>query len=64
MVKFRFHGHLRRHFRQIAMNVDTPAQGLRLLLAQFPAFKRDFYKTKVRVRVAGHDVTDENKTLR
>ncbi|RPE03007.1 tail assembly protein [Candidatus Pantoea deserta] len=63
MLIFRFAGNLRRHFRQIALNVDTPAQGLRLLLAQSPAFKRDFYRTKIRVRIAGEDVTEESKNL-
>lgn len=56
MLVFKFAGHFRRHFRQIVLNVSTPAQGLRLLLAQRPAFKRDFYKTRVRMRIAGDDV--------
>ncbi|MBS0967676.1 tail assembly protein [Nissabacter archeti] len=56
MLIFRFAGNLRRHFRQITLNVDTPSQGLRLLLAQCPAFKRDFYKTNIRMRVDGSDV--------
>lgn len=63
MLIFKFSGNLRRHFRQIALNVDTPSQGLRLLLAQCPAFKRDFYKCKLRVRVEGHDLTTENKNF-
>jgi len=63
MLKFRFAGHLRRHFRQITLNVETPAQGLRLLLAQSPEFKKDFYRTKVRVRVDGDDVTEESKNI-
>ncbi|AXW87837.1 phage tail protein [Lonsdalea britannica] len=56
MLKFRFAGNLRRHFRQIELNVETAAQGLRLLLAQCPEFKRDFYKTKLRIRMAGDDI--------
>lgn len=56
MLIFRFAGHFRRHFRQVALNVDTPAQGLRLLLAQCPEFKKDFIKSRVRVRIAGEDV--------
>lgn len=60
MLTFGFAGNLRRHFRQIAMNVDTPAQGLRLLLAQCPAFKRDFYNTRIRMRINGSDVCGEN----
>jgi len=56
VLKFRFAGNLRRHFRQIELNVETPAQGLRLLLAQCPDFKRDFYKTKLRIRMAGDDI--------
>ncbi|MDT8852968.1 tail assembly protein [Pantoea dispersa] len=60
MLIFGFAGNLRRHFRQISLNVDTPAQGLRLLLAQCPAFKRDFYKTRLRMRIDGSDVSADN----
>ncbi|WP_210453143.1 tail assembly protein [Pantoea ananatis] len=60
MLIFRFAGNLRRHFRQIALNVDTPAQGLRLLLAQCPAFKRDFYQTRLRMRIDGSDISGDN----
>ncbi|MBV4366302.1 tail assembly protein [Erwinia phyllosphaerae] len=63
MLKFKFAGHLRRHFRQIALNVDTPSQGLRLLLAQCPAFKRDFYRTRIRMRVDGADVSNDTLSL-
>lgn len=40
------------------MNVDTPAQGLRLLLAQSVEFKKDFIKCRLKIRVDGHDVTE------
>lgn len=60
MLIFRFAGNLRRHFRQITLNVDTPSQGLRLLLAQCPEFKRDFYKTRLRLRIDGSDVSQDN----
>lgn len=60
MLTFGFAGNLRRHFRQITMNVDTPAQGLRLLLAQCPAFKRDFYNIRIRMRIDGSDVCGDN----
>lgn len=63
MLKFRFAGSLRRHFRQIALNVDTPSQGLRLLLAQCPAFKRDFYRTRIRMRVDGANVSNDTLAL-
>ena len=63
MLIFRFAGNLRRHFRQIALNVDTPSQGLRLLLAQCPAFKRDFYKTRLRIRVDRSDVASNELEL-
>jgi predicted phage tail protein len=59
MLIFRFSGSLRRHFRQITLKVDTPSQGLRLLLAQCPEFKRDFYKSKIRMRVDGNDVSND-----
>ncbi|QGU87096.1 tail assembly protein [Erwinia sorbitola] len=60
MLIFRFTGNLRRHFRQITLNVDTPSQGLRLLLAQCPAFKRDFYQTRLRMRIDGSDISGDN----
>lgn len=60
MLIFRFAGNLRRHFRQITLNVDTPSQGLRLLLAQCPAFKRDFYQTRLRLRIDGSDISGDN----
>lgn len=60
MLIFRFAGNLRRHFRQISLKVDTPSQGLRLLLAQCPEFKRDFYKIKLRMRVDGSDVSNDS----
>ncbi|EOV9625958.1 tail assembly protein [Cronobacter sakazakii] len=63
MLIFKFAGHLRRHFRQVEMNVETPAQGLRLLLAQSPQFKKDFLKTRIRIRMAGEDVTEESIRL-
>ncbi|HEN3491605.1 TPA: tail assembly protein [Yersinia enterocolitica] len=59
MLIFRFSGSLRRHFRQVTLKVDTPSQGLRLLLAQCPEFKRDFYKSKIRMRVDGNDVSND-----
>ncbi|EMR8943700.1 tail assembly protein [Yersinia enterocolitica] len=59
MLIFKFSGNLRRHFRQITLKVDTPSQGLRLLLAQCPEFKRDFYKSKIRMRVDGNDVSND-----
>nr|DAP68368.1 MAG TPA: tail assembly protein [Caudoviricetes sp.] len=63
MLIFRFAGHLRRHFRKVVLNVDTPAQGIRLLLAQRPALKKDFLSSRIRLRVAGNDVTDETLSL-
>lgn len=60
MLIFGFSGNLRRHFRQVTLNVETPAQGLRLLLAQCPAFKRDFYQTRLRMRIDGNDISSDN----
>lgn len=59
MLIFRFSGNFRRHFRQVTLKVDTTSQGLRLLLAQCPEFKRDFYKSKIRMRVDGNDVSND-----
>lgn len=59
MLIFRFAGNLRRHFRQVTLKVDTASQGLRLLLAQCPEFKSDFYKSKIRMRVDGNDVSND-----
>ncbi|MHA3342056.1 phage tail protein [Yersinia pseudotuberculosis] len=60
MLIFRFAGNFRRHFRKITLKVDTPSQGLRLLLAQCPEFKRDFYKSRIRMRVDGSDVSSDS----
>ncbi|ELQ3856568.1 tail assembly protein [Salmonella enterica] len=56
MLIFKFAGSLRRFYRQIPLNVDTPAQGLRLLLAQNHEFKKAFLNTRLRIRMAGEDV--------
>ncbi|EAW1070865.1 tail assembly protein [Salmonella enterica subsp. enterica serovar Agona str. SL483] len=56
MLIFKFAGSLRRFYRQIPLNVDTPAQGLRLLLAQNHEFKKAFLNTRLRIRIAGEDV--------
>lgn len=56
MLIFKFAGSLRRFYRQISLSVDTPAQGLRLLLAQDQQFKKAFLNTKLRLRIAGEDV--------
>ncbi|RBP05080.1 tail assembly protein [Pseudocitrobacter faecalis] len=58
MLIFKFAGNLRRFYRQISLNVDTPAQGLRLLLAQNHEFKKAFLNTKLRLRIAGEDVEE------
>ncbi|EBP3772387.1 tail assembly protein [Salmonella enterica] len=56
MLIFKFAGSLRRFYRQVPLNVDTPAQGLRLLLSQNHEFKKAFLNTKLRLRIAGEDV--------
>lgn len=58
MLIFRFAGHLRRHFRSVALNVETPIQGLRLLFAQRPAFKAAFMKSQFRIRIRGHELAE------
>ncbi|WP_035889863.1 tail assembly protein [Franconibacter helveticus 513] len=63
MLVFRFAGHFRRHFRQVSLNVDTPAQGLRLLLAQNQEFKKDFLRTRFRMRIAGEEVKEVDMKL-
>ncbi|EHK8991131.1 tail assembly protein [Escherichia coli] len=60
MLKFRFAGHLRRFFRTVTLNVETPLQGLRLLMAQNLDFKRALLKSRIRIRVAGDELTEEN----
>lgn len=60
MLIFKFAGNLRRFHRQISLNVDTPAQGLRLLLAQNHEFKKAFLNTKLRMRVAGEELTEDS----
>lgn len=56
MLIFKFAGHLRRHFRKVELNVDTPAQGLRLLLAQNQDFKKAFLSSNMRLRIAGEEI--------
>lgn len=60
MLIFEFSGHLRRYFGTIEMNVDTPAQGLRLLIAQSHDFKKSFLQSKVMLRIAGEDVSEKS----
>ncbi|MDF7681490.1 tail assembly protein [Enterobacteriaceae bacterium ESL0689] len=60
MLIFKFAGNLRRFHRQISLNVDTPAQGLRLLLAQDHEFKKAFLNTRLRVRVAGEELEENS----
>ncbi len=62
MLIFKFAGHLRRHFRKVELNVDTPAQGLRLLLAQNHEFKKSFLNSHVKLRIDGDDI--ENSSMR
>lgn len=59
MLKFRFTGHLRGYYRTVCMNVDTPAQGLKLLTAQNQEFKRAFLSTPLRLRIAGKDYDEQ-----
>ncbi|EPE9623928.1 tail assembly protein [Escherichia coli] len=59
MLKFRFTGNLRRYYSKVCLNVDTPAQGLRLLTAQNKEFKRAFLSTPLRLRIAGRDYNEE-----
>ncbi|ENQ0912815.1 tail assembly protein [Escherichia coli] len=59
MLKFRFTGHLRGFYRTVCMNVDTPAQGLKLLTAQNQEFKRAFLSTPLRLRIAGKDYDEQ-----
>ena len=53
MLKFRFTGNLRRYYGKVCLNVDTPAQGLCLLVAQNHEFKKAFLSTPLRLRIAG-----------
>ncbi len=60
MLIIKFAGHLRRHFRIVELNVDTPAQGLRLLLAQNHEFKKAFLSARVKLRIDGDDVDGDS----
>lgn len=60
MLIFKFAGNLRRFYRQVSLNVDTPAQGLRLLLSQNHEFKKAFLGSRIRMRVAGDEVTEDS----
>ncbi|EOZ5670593.1 tail assembly protein [Escherichia coli] len=61
MLKFRFTGNLRRYYSKVCLNVETPAQGLRLLTSQNQEFKKAFLNTPLRLRIAGKDY-DEKTT--
>lgn len=60
MLIFKFSGHLRRHFRQVELHVDTPAQGLRLLIAQSQEFKKAFLTSKINLRIGGEDISEQS----
>lgn len=59
MLKFRFTGNLRRYYGKVCLNVDTPAQGLSLLIAQNHEFKKAFLSTPLRLRIAGKDYNEK-----
>lgn len=59
MLKFRFTGNLRRYYGKVCLNVDTPAQGLNLLIAQNHEFKKAFLSTPLRLRIAGKDYDEK-----
>lgn len=59
MLKFRFTGNLRRYYGKVCLNVDTPAQGLNLLVAQNHEFKKAFLSTPLRLRIAGKDYNEK-----
>lgn len=59
MLKFRFTGNLRRYYGKVYLNVDTPAQGLNLLIAQNHEFKKAFLSTPLRLRIAGKDYNEK-----
>ena len=60
MLIFKFAGNLRRFYRQVSLNVDTPAQGLRLLLSQNHEFKKAFLNTRFRMRIAGKELAGDS----
>lgn len=59
MLKFRFTGNLRRYYGKVCLSVDTPAQGLGLLVAQNYEFKKAFLSTPLRLRIAGKDYDEK-----
>lgn len=59
MLKFRFTGNLRRYYGKVCLSVDTPAQGLNLLVAQNHEFKKAFLSTPLRLRIAGKDYDEK-----
>lgn len=59
MLKFIFTGNLRRYYGKVCLSVDTPAQGLGLLVAQNHEFKKAFLSTPLRLRIAGKDYDEK-----
>lgn len=62
MLKFRFAGDLQRFFgtQFLTLAVETPAQGLRLLMAQNPEFKKAMLTMPISIRLSGKKVTGED----
>lgn len=59
MLKFRFAGHFRRYYSPLQLEVKTPSQGLRLLLAQNQEFKRAMLNSQVKLKIAGKEISNE-----
>ncbi|NUL36647.1 tail assembly protein [Kosakonia sacchari] len=60
MLIFKFSGALRRFFSEVSMNVETPAQGLRLLFAQNSELKKYFMRNRVNILINHTELNNDN----
>lgn len=60
MVNFEFSGNLRRYISEVSLNVKTIEQGLRLLMAQLPGFRRDYQESTLHITINGKHITQSD----
>lgn len=59
MVRLQFAGYLRRYGRRFELEVSSAGEALRCLCYQIDGLKREINRGQFRVRVAGHDMTED-----
>ncbi|WP_247716773.1 tail assembly protein [Morganella morganii] len=59
VVRLQFAGYLRRYGRRFELEVSSAGEALRCLCYQIDGLKREINRGQFRVRVAGHDMTED-----